>query len=195
LIRNSSSKVSDFKDNFYAQQHEWFLVNHKRKMMKSTVKLSAILTLITTFVWGQSPYLPKELNNFYNQEKIRSSFEVNTGINPFYLRGDFDGDKKADYALAVIEQKTGKKGIIIFHPISKNYFVIGAGKELSTRPGDDYGWMNAWEVYDRKEPELGVGEVRRIKLKSEAMLVHKLESSSGLIYWDGKKYQWYQQGD
>jgi hypothetical protein len=32
-------------------------------------------------------------------------------------------------------------------------------------------------------------------LKGEAILVVKLESSSGLIYWDGKKYQWYQQGD
>lgn len=163
-------------------------------MLKSTGKLAAVLMLVTAFAHGQGPYLPEDLNNFYNRE-IRSSFEVNTSMNPFYLRGDFDGDKKADYALAVTESKTGKKGIIIFHSTSKNYFVIGAGKELPTRRGDDYGWMNAWEIYNKREPELGVGEAGKIKLKGEAILVQKLESSSGLIYWDGNKYQWYQQGD
>jgi len=163
--------------------------------MKSTVKLSAILMLVTTIASGQNLYLPEDLNDFYNQDKVKSLFEINTGMNPFYLRGDFDGDKTADYALAVIERKTRKKGIIIFHSVSKNYFVVGAGKGLSTRSGDDYEWMNAWEVYDKREPELGVGEAGKIKLKGEAILVQKLESSSGLVYWDGKEYQWYQQGD
>lgn len=74
-------------------------------------------------------------------------------------------------------------------------FLIGAGQALPTRPGDDYGWVEAWEVYCCNQPEIGVGESRKIKLRSEAILVRKLESSSGIIYWDGKNYQWYQQGD
>lgn len=154
-----------------------------------------VLTVLSSLSFGQKLYIPEELGNFYNQEKIRLSFDINTSLNPFYLRGDFDGDKKADYAVAVVEHKTGKKGVIVFHTASKKYFVIGAGQVLSASYGDDYGWMDAWAVYNKSEPELGVSETKKIKLKSEAILILKLEASSGLIYWDGKKYQWYQQGD
>ncbi|MFM7855220.1 MAG: hypothetical protein ACKO96_25640 [Flammeovirgaceae bacterium] len=164
-------------------------------MRKTTIILAAKLVIITAIAHGQSPYLPEDLKGFYEQEKIKSLFELNTVMNPFYLRGDFDGDKKADYVFAVTERKTGKGGMIIYHPTLKNYFVIGAGVEVSNRPGDDYGWMNAWEVFCKKEVEKGVGEAGTIKLKGDAILVLKLESSSGLIYWDGKKYQWCQQGD
>lgn len=165
--------------------------------LEKMIKTAAIilLTSLATFVWGQTLYLPEDLQKFYEQEKIKSSFEINAMMNPFYLRGDFDGDQKIDYAVTVVERKTGKKGLIIYHPTSKNYFLIGAGVELTTRPGDDYGWMDAWEVFSKKEVEKGVDETATIKLKGDAILVLKLESSSGLIYWDGKKYQWYQQGD
>jgi hypothetical protein len=30
---------------------------------------------------------------------------------------------------------------------------------------------------------------------SIAILAEKQESASGLIFWDGKQYRWYQQGD
>jgi hypothetical protein len=164
-------------------------------MIKTTIILAVKLVIISAVAWGQGLYLPEDLKTFYGQEKIKSLFEINASMNPFYLRGDFDGDKKKDYIVAVTERKTGKGGMIIYHPAAKNYFVIGAGVELTTRPGDDYGWMNAWEVFCKKEVEKGVGETGTIKVKGDAILVLKLESSSGLIYWDGKKYQWYQQGD
>jgi hypothetical protein len=55
--------------------------------------------------------------------------------------------------------------------------------------------MDAWKIYGKKEVEQGVGEITKLKLKGEAILAFKLESSSGIIYWDGKEYRWYQQGD
>ena len=144
-------------------------------------------------VWESN--LPDDLHDFYNEEKIRTTYGINKDLNPFYLRGDFDGDKKIDYALAVIELKTEKKGILIYHPAIKGFFVVGAGIAILNRLGDDYQWMNAWLVYGKKEVGLGVGETEKIKLIGEAILIQKLESSSGLIYWDGKQYKWYQQGD
>jgi hypothetical protein len=60
---------------------------------------------------------------------------------------------------------------------------------------DDMNWMDAWQVYYKKDVGLGVGETKLLKLKGEAIYAGKLESSSGLIYWDGKEYRWYQQGD
>jgi hypothetical protein len=28
-----------------------------------------------------------------------------------------------------------------------------------------------------------------------ALLVEKMDSASAIVFWDGKEYQWYQQGD
>jgi hypothetical protein len=139
--------------------------------------------------------LPDILYKFYNQDKILTNYKINRDLNPFYLRGDFDGDKKIDYALAVIESTTEKKGFLIYHPATRKYFLAGAGKAIPNGHGDDYPWMNAWEVSDEKTVGQGVGELKPPKLIGEGILVQKLESSSGLIYWDGKEYRWYQQGD
>ena len=148
----------------------------------------------TQFVFDSN--LPDNLYDFYRQEKIKNVFKVNRDLNPFYLRGDFDGDKKMDYALAVVEIKTGKKGLLIYHSGTKKYFTLGAGTII--RDGyesDDMDWMNAWEVSDEKMVEQGVTDLKPPRLIGEAILAQKLESSSGLIYWDGKEYRWYQQGD
>jgi hypothetical protein len=144
-------------------------------------------------VWSSN--MPDDLRDFYDQEKIRTTYKINKDLNPFYLRGDFDGDKKIDYALAVIELKTDKKGILIYHPATRRYFLAGAGKAVPNGHGDDYPWMDAWEVSDEKIIAQGSTDLKPPKLIGEAILVQKLESSSGLIYWDGKEYSWYQQDD
>ena len=147
-----------------------------------------------TFVFESN--LPDEIYDFYSQEKIKTIYSIRTDLNPFYLRGDFDGDKKPDYALSIVEKKTKKKGILIYHTGTKTHYVIGAGKSLSDGNGSaDYNWMDAWKVYVDKDVEMGVGEKKKITLKGEAILAIKVESASGLIYWTGKNYRWYQQGD
>ena len=173
--------------------------------MKRVLRILLSSLIIPLSAWSQAnedylklvwdSHLPDDLFAFYSQEVIRSKYEINKSLNPFYLRGDFDGDKRIDYALAVLENGTKKKGILIYHPVSKKYFLVGAGKSIPNGHGDDYPWMDSWEVYDRKEVDLGVGETKSIKLKGEAIVIQKLESSSGLVYWDGKEYRWYQQGD
>lgn len=140
--------------------------------------------------------LPEEIYHFYNQEKIITIYSIRTDLNPFYLRGDFDGDKRQDYALSIVDRKTSKKGILIYHTGTKAHYIIGANKPLSNgNGGDDYKWMDAWKVYVDKDVESGAGETEKITLKGEGILVKKLESASGIIYWTGKDYKWYQQGD
>ncbi len=140
--------------------------------------------------------LPNELDHFYNQETIKANYSIRTDLNPFYLRGDFDGDNKQDYALSIVEKKTEKIGILVYHSGTKIHYIIGAGKSLSNGSGgDDFNWMGAWKVYVSKDVGIGVGETDKITLKGEAILAIKLESVSGIIYWTGKEYKWYQQGD
>jgi hypothetical protein len=170
-----------------------------------------ILTLATITCWGQTKEekrtedrlqfvfesnLPEELRDFCNHEKIKSTFKINRDLNPFYLRGDFNGDKSIDYALSVVEVKTDKKGIIIYHPSTKTMFILGAGKQIPNGyERDDMNWMDAWHICDRKEIEQGVTDQKPPKLIGEPIYTDQLESSSGIIYWDGKEYKWYQQGD
>ncbi len=147
-----------------------------------------------TFVFESN--LPDEIAVFYQQDKIKSIYSLWTDLNPFYLRGDFDGDKKQDYAISITDKQTDKKGILIYHTGTKTHYIIGAGNPLSNgNGGDDYSWMDAWIVYVEKDVVPGVGETEKITLKGEAILASKLESASGLIYWTGKEYKWYQQGD
>jgi hypothetical protein len=147
-----------------------------------------------TFVFRSN--LPEEIYHFYDQREIRAIYAIRTDLNPFYLRGDFDGDKKQDYALSIVERKTSKKGILIYHTGTKTHYIIGAGKSLSDgKGGDDYNWMEAWKVYVNKDVGIGSGERKKITLKGEGILGIKLESASGIIYWTGKDYRWYQQGD
>ena len=169
-----------------------------------------ILTIATLTYWEQTKEekekeerlqfvfdsnLPDNLYDFYNQEKIRTTYKINRDLNPFYLRGDFDGDNKIDYALAVIESTADKKGLLSYHPWAKKYFLVGAGESIQDGYGDNYWMIDAWEVSDKKIVGQGVTDLKPPKLIGDAILVQKLESSSGLIYWDGKKYKWYQQGD
>ena len=140
--------------------------------------------------------LPEEIYHFYDQKEIRTVYAIRTDLNPFYLRGDFDGDNMPDCAMSIVERKTNKKGILVYHAGTKTHYVIGAGKPLTSgRGGDDYKWMDAWKVYTVRKVGLGAGETAQITLKGEGIHVFKLEAASGIIYWAGKEYRWYQQGD
>ena len=55
--------------------------------------------------------------------------------------------------------------------------------------------MDAWYVYDRGKVEQGAFEEAPPTLKGDALMVINTESASGLIYWDGDAFAWYQQGD
>lgn len=61
--------------------------------------------------------------------------------------------------------------------------------------GDDFVWMTNWTVRRNKEVGMGASMEPPPTLKGEALLVEKAESASGIIYWDGEQYLWYQQGD
>ena len=43
-------------------------------------------------VWNSN--MPDDLYDFFNQEDIKTNYKINKHLNPFYLRGDFNGDKK-----------------------------------------------------------------------------------------------------
>lgn len=150
--------------------------------------------------WGdpdKAPELwnsPEWVTNLVEKKDFDRRYRFTSRINPFYLRGDFNGDGKTDIAVLIKEIKTGKQGIAVLHYGINNIIVIGAGNALGNG-GDDFSWMDLWHVQRKGKVEQGVGEGMPPKLRGEALYIEKSESASALIYWTGRKYQWYQQGD
>jgi hypothetical protein len=120
-------------------------------------------------------------------------YAIVSAINPFYLQGDFDGDGWRDTAVLVKERASGKKGAAIVFKGGK-VRIVGAGKDV----GDgttSLDWMDAWYVERRGEVMQGATDEAPPTMKGDGIMAIKTESASGLIYWDGDRFRFYQQGD
>jgi len=115
-------------------------------------------------------------------------------IKPSYLEGDFDGDGKMDSAVLVKERSTGKIGIAIVHGTTGKVTILGAGNGIGNG-GDNFEWMDSWQVYSKARAAHAGGEKSVSRPRGDALLVEKSEAASALIYWNGKRYVWSQQGD
>ena len=115
-------------------------------------------------------------------------------INPSYLQADFNGDGKMDIAVLVQERSTRKLRIAIVHGTTERVTILDAGIAIGNG-GDDFEWMDSWHVYSKKRAADASSETSGPRLRGDALLVEKTEAASALIYWNGKKYVWSQQGD
>ncbi len=121
-------------------------------------------------------------------------YDLSLRMNPSYLEGDFNGDGKMDVAVFVKERSTGKLGIAIVHGTTKKVAILGAGIGIGNG-GDDFEWMDSWQVYSKTRAAHAAGETSVPDLRGDALLVEKSEAASALIFWNGKRYVWSQQGD
>lgn len=146
--------------------------------------------------WPESESLPVWIYKHPAKASFDGSYLFSSDMNPFYQRGDFNGDGLADLAILIKEKTTKKIGIAIFHQMRNELFIVGAGQKLGNG-GDNYSWMDAWDVYDKGIVYHGMVEEEEAPptLIGDAIDVAETESANALIYWDGKQYQWYQQGD
>ena len=144
--------------------------------------------------WVQRQNIPSWVSKLFTSKKLSVTYDFSFHLNPFYLRGDFNGDNKPDIAILIREHKSTKLGIAVLHFETNEVFILGAGKAIENG-GDDFRWMDIWFVYREGKVYQGTDEITIPTLKGEALFVEKSESASGLIYWDGEKYVWYQQGD
>jgi hypothetical protein len=142
---------------------------------------------------AQRSDIPKAVKRAIANGSLAKDYELSFHMNPFYLRGDFNSDGKADIAVLVKQRSTGKLGIAIISGATDKVTVVGAGNAIGNG-GDDFEWMDTWQVYS-KGRAIQEAEGSVPYLRGDALLVGKSEAASALIYWNGKRYAWSQQGD
>jgi len=166
------------------------------------VLIAAILMFRLSFAsvaddigYATSESIPVGVAQILNQKQFSKNYQVVTHLNPFYVTGNFTGRGRLDTAILIKNRASGDIGVAIIHQGSSSAIVLGAGQNFGNG-GSNFDWMDAWHTWDKvSKVEKGVGEADPPKLIGDAILLIKTEAASGLIYWDGKKYQWYQQGD
>jgi hypothetical protein len=141
------------------------------------------------------PLMPARVEQCLNTPKT-AGLAVLTANNPFYLRGDFDGDSKPDYALSV-RSKNGGTGVVICAG-SGSLFLLGAGVTDGGAPFSDMEQDRFlaphWFVYTQQD----VAELKRFRsnvprpvplAKGEAIAM-VWEDGISLIFWDGTAFRW-----
>ena len=140
--------------------------------------------------------IPKWIRNEFTKQHLEDRYSVAYDLYPYYLKADFNGDGRLDVAIQVVEKKTGKSGIAIFHgkrtqSLLTQVSILGTGNTLG-HAGDNFSWANIWSV--AKERYISNDETDKTfpKLEADAITIGKRDSLSGLIYWSGNKYLWHQ---
>jgi hypothetical protein len=138
--------------------------------------------------------IPESVQRAMSNSSLAKDYDVSFHMNPFYLSGDFNGDGKIDVAVPVKQRSTGKLGIAIVHGATDKITILGAGTAIGNG-GDNFAWMDSWEIYPKNRVGRGTGETSVPHLRGDALLVGKSEAASALIYSNGKRYVWLQHGD
>jgi hypothetical protein len=180
------------------------ILESKNHMKKQTFILLLVVAAFVSVLslQAQSKVYPEWFLNAMNKKGLSSKYKLEPFIQPSFLIGDFNGDNMADCAALVVDKMTKKKGVLLIHAKTFEYFIFGAGKNFGSG-SDDFKWLVKWNIYTHKSvmetqfnKESGdiIGGKKKL-LARPAINVEDGETGGGMIYWDGKKYVWIQTGE
>jgi hypothetical protein len=157
-----------------------------------TFSLSEASETKLSFVMESS--IPPHVVETLEKAGLMEKYVFTAQINPFYVQGDFNGDGRLDCAILVKQKSSGKIGIAVILSGTRTVKILGAGIPFGNG-GDDFSWMDAWYAYPKGTVQLGAEGGTPPRLAGDALMIIKSESASSLVYWTGKQFRWYQQGD
>ena len=165
------------------------------------------LTILALFTLNQlnanAQNLPLWFTCAFKQNHLDSKYTLSNSLTPANLQADFNGDSSQDVAVLISEKRTNKVGVLLMQNKGNQFFIFGAGHDFGNG-SDNFNWVNHWSVYKNETAyktnfNKKTGDIiggKQIKLMRPAILFQNTEQESGgLIYWDGRKYIWIQQGE
>ena len=169
---------------------------NKAMLERTLIIVSLLLTheaIRAEPTWQEQQNLPQWAASVLGDKTFKASYALSAHLNPYYVQGDFNGDARLDLAVLIVERGTGQHGIAMLHAGATHAIIIGAGQAVGNS-GKDLNWLDSWSIYSKDTPTRAAAHKPPL-MKGDALFVQKLEAASGLIYWNGARYRWYQQGD
>ena len=153
-----------------------------------------LLSFIAASYADETELLPGTVDRCLAQKVVAGQADFVKAVNPFYLRGDFDGDGKPHYAVAVKGKKSGKLRVAMCLGNGRA-ILLGSegGAPFSDMPDDNF-FAPFWMVYSvneaRKIGQFDSNEPRRLPVIRGEVVVMCWEDGIAAIYWDGAKFRW-----
>ncbi len=170
-----------------------FVLNSK-ETPKNQVDESENLLIEKKEKLGQERNYEKQIPMFVqdcsdnNKSLVLNKLNFFASHNPFFLRGDFDGDGNIDYAITVENVENKKEGLLVCFASKKKKAVL-IGPALKTPP---FWSLRTWDIQTADEIKDLVDHKNNpinISPKGES-IVMTWEDSVGVIYWNGKEFLW-----
>ena len=138
--------------------------------------------------------------NIISKGEISNKYAVDLRLKPIYIKEDFNGDNFEDIAFPIKELSSGKMGFVIIHGKTNEINIVGAGKVIKKALGDNMDYIDIWEL-SRENEVTGTDEDENgdlietpvIFLKFPSIRIEKSELGGGLIFWNGKEYEYLHQ--
>lgn len=130
--------------------------------------------------------IPNWVKPVLEKSEMAQKHQILTDFNPFYFEADFTGDNQVDIAFFVENKIDKTKGVMIVNNVKNLVYVIGCG--TATDMGSSLSWTKRWFTY-RAKYIMNDGNKKKITLKYPGIQLIRTETSSLVIYWNGKKYK------
>lgn len=119
------------------------------------------------------------------------------------IYGDFNADRREDFASIVTNLENGFQGVLIIHnKDQQEYLVFGAGQEINGMK--NLNWIDIFKTIPKGEmiaPTLvdsetgdiiGDDTTKEFRLLGNGIFMHVDEADGGgILFWTGDKYEWY----
>ncbi len=135
--------------------------------------------------------MPREPHAILVEHVPREEVELDVcHLNPYFLRGDFDGDGKPDYLVRLISAEPERPGrLAVIHG-------KGAVSWLDRSEELQYPGPNVWSVLPGDPIEQSpYEEAPPPSFRGDVIVMQRFEASSAYVYWDGERFRSYWVGD
>jgi hypothetical protein len=145
------------------------------------------------FPWDD---LPPALREAFGESPLAEVYDASDRINPLYLRGDFDGDGKVDYAILIKRKSDGKLGFAVWLSSRENPIILGAGSRVEYGASlEDHLDFDSWRVSSPNRFDSSTSIEQPKGFRRDCIFVQKGEDASGIFFFKAGKFHWLQEGD